>query len=125
MKKLIFIGLISVISFALLFTGCMAPVPTDCPEPDSSKITASSGTPGTGGMMIGGAAGAVEPGATVTVTDGNGNTATTTADENGSFVLTELDLPEDFDHTIGNTLSVTQKSEDCNESPAVSVPITL
>ena len=124
MKKLILVGLVLIISLALLFTGCTAPPPADCPEPDSSKITASSGTPGTGGMMIGGAAGAVEPGATVTVTDGNGNTATTTADENGSFVLTELDLPEDFDHTIGNTLSVTQKSEDCNESPAVSVPIT-
>ena len=121
MKKLILISLVVVISLALLFAGCFK---SDCPAPDGSKITASSGTPGTGGMMIGGAAGAVEPGATVTVTDGDGHTATTTADENGSFVLTELDLPEDFDHTIGNTLSVTQKSEGCNESPAVNVPIS-
>jgi hypothetical protein len=127
MKKLILVSLVLIISLALLLVGCTAPpvVPPDCPEPDSSKITASSGTPGTGGMMIGGAAGAVEPGATVTVTDGDGHTATTTADENGSFVLTELDLPEDFDHTIGNTLSVTQNSEGCNESPAVTVPISL
>ena len=36
----------------------------------------------------------------------------------------EADLPEDFDHTLGNNLSVTQNSEGCNESPAVSVPIT-
>jgi hypothetical protein len=121
MKKLFLIALVVVISLVLLFTGCFNP---DCPEPDSSKITASSGTTGTGGMMIGGAAGAVAPGATVTVTDGDGHIATTTADENGSFVLTELDLPEDFDHTVGNTLSVTQKSEGCNESPAVNVPIS-
>jgi len=124
MKKLILISSVVVISLTLLFTGCTAPPPVDCPEPDASKITASSGTPGTGGMMIGGAEGAVEPGATVTVTDGEGHTATTTADENGSFVLTELDLPEDFDHTIGNNLSVTQKSEGCNESAAVNVPIS-
>ena len=121
MKKFILIGLVLIISLALLFTGCFQ---SDCPAPDSSKITASSGTPGTGGMMIGGAAGAVAPGATVTITDGDGHTATTTADANGSFVLTELDLPEDFDHTIGNTLSVTQKSEGCSESPAVNVPIS-
>ena len=124
MKKFILIGSVVVIFLALLFAGCTAPPPADCPEPDASKITASRGTAGTGGMMIGGAEGAVEPGATVTVTDGEGHTATTTADENGSFVLTELDLPEDFDHTIGNNLSVTQKSEDCNESPAVNVPIS-
>ena len=124
MKKLILISLVVVISLTLLFAGCTAPPPADCPEPDASKITASRGTIGTGGMMIGGAEGAVQPGATVTVTDGDGHTATTTADENGSFALTEADLPEDFDHTIGNNLSVTQNSEDCNESPAVSVPIS-
>lgn len=121
MKKFILISLVLIISLAFLFTGCFQ---SDCPAPDSSKITASSGTPGTGGMMIGGAAGAVAPGATVTITDGDGHTATTTADANGSFVLTELDLPEDFDHTIGNTLSMTQKSDGCNESPAVNVPIS-
>jgi len=120
MKKLILISSVIIISLALLFTGCFPP---DCPEPDASKITASRGTTGTGGMMIGGAEGAVEPGATVTVTDGDGLTATTTADENGSFTLTELDLPEGFDHTLGNNLSVTQKSEGCNESPAVDVEI--
>ena len=75
-------------------------------------------------MIISGAPGAVEPGATVTITDGEGNSVTTTADENGGFTLLEGDLPMDFDHTLGNNLSVTQNSEDCNESPAVSVPIT-
>ena len=124
MKKFIFISLIIVISFAFLFTGCPAPPPADCPEPDATKITASRGTGATGGMIISGAPGAVEPGATVTVTDGEGNSATTTADANGGFTLLEGDLPMDFDHTLENNLSVTQKSEDCNESPSVSVPIT-
>ena len=126
MKRLIFVGLVIAFIFIVLLLGCTAPpvVPPDCPEPDASKITASSGTPGTGGMMIGGAEGAVEPGSTVTITDGDGHTATATADENGSFVLTELDLPEDFDHTVGNNLSVTQNSEGCTESTAVNVPIS-
>ena len=124
MKKFILIGSVVIISLALLFTGCTAPPPADCPEPDATKITASRGTGATGGMIISGAPGAVEPGATVTVRDGDGNTATTTADENGGFTLLEGDLPMDFDHTLGNNLSVTQNSEGCNESPAVSVPIT-
>ena len=120
MRKLILISSIVVIALALLFAGCYPP---DCPEPDAKKITASCGTPGTGGMMIGGAAGAVEPGATVTVTDEDGNTAETTADADGGFSLTEADLPVDFDHTIGHTVKVTQDTEGCEESPAVSVPI--
>ena len=65
------------------------------------------------------------PEATITVTNKDGNTATTTADENESFTLLETDLPMDFDHTLGNTLSVTQKSEGCNESPAVDVEIVF
>ncbi|MBA7587484.1 hypothetical protein ES708_29514 [subsurface metagenome] len=120
MRKLILISSVVVITLALLFAGCYPP---DCPEPDAKKITASRGTVATGGMMIGGAAGAVEPGATVTVTDEDGNTATTTADANGGFSLTEADLPSDFDHTIGHKIKVTQDSEGCEESPAVSVPI--
>lgn len=120
MKKLILISSVVVISFVLLFAGCYPP---DCPEPDAKKITASRGTMATGGMMIGGAAGAVEPGATVTVTDEDGNTATTTADENGGFSLTEGDLPMDFDHTLGHTIKVTQDTEGCEESPAATVTI--
>jgi hypothetical protein len=126
MKKLILISLALIISLTLLFVGCTVPpvVPPDCPEPDASKITASRGTIATGGMVITGAAGAVEPGATVKITDGQGKSVTTTADENGGFTLMEADLPEDFDHTIGNNLNVTQNSEGCNESAAVSVPIS-
>ena len=120
MRKFILINSIVIIILALLFAGCYPP---DCPEPDAKKITASRGTTATGGMMIGGSAGAVEPGATVTVTDEDGNTATTTADENGGFILTEADLPDGFDHTIGHTVKVTQDTEGCEESPAVSVPI--
>ena len=120
LKKLILISSVVVISLALLFTGCFK---SDCPAPDGSKITAHRGTIGTGGMVISGTAGAVAPGATVTVTDKDGNTATTTADENGGFTLLEADLPMDFDHTLENNISVTQKSEGCNESPAVDVEI--
>jgi len=120
MKKLILISSVIIISFTLLFTGCFDP---DCPAPDGSKITVHRGTTATGGMIINGTEGAVAPGATVTVTDEDGNTATTTADENGSFRLMEADLPMDFDHTLENNISVTQKSEGCNESPAVDVEI--
>ena len=120
MKKLILINLIIIISLALLFTGCFKP---DCPAPDGSKITVHRGTTATGGMIIHGAEGAVAPGATVTITDKDGNTVTTTADANGSFTLLEADLPMDFDHTLENNISVTQKSEGCNESPAVDVEI--
>ena len=121
MKKLIIISTIIIISLALLFIGCFDK--PFCPTPDTSKITASRGTIGAGGMVISGAAGAVEPGATVMVADKDGNTATTTADENGGFVLMEAVLPEDFDHTLGNTLEVTQKSEVCRESTEAEITI--
>ncbi len=123
MKKLISISLMLILFLILLFAGCAGPPLPDCPVPDASKITASRGTIGTGGMIIQGAEGAVQPGATVTITDTNGKTVTTTADENGSFTLLEADLPEDFDHTIGNTLSITQKLEGCNESSDAEVTI--
>jgi len=123
MKKLILISSVIIISLALLFTGCSEAFKTFCPNPDASKITASRGTIGTGGMVISGAVGAVGPGATVKVTDKDGHTATTTADENGGFTLIEADLLEDFDHTLGNTLEVTQESEDCRESGETEVKI--
>jgi len=121
MKKLLFISAVLIISIAFLFTGCFDE--PFCPNPDASKITASRGTIGTGGMVISGAAGAVEPGATVKVTDKDGHTATTTADENGGFTLMEADFPEDFDHTLGNTIEVTQESEGCRESGEAEVTI--
>jgi len=65
-------------------------------SPDGSKITAHRGTTAIEGMIIHGAEGAVAPGATVTVTDKDRNTITTTADENGSFILLEADLPMDL-----------------------------
>jgi len=76
-----------------------------------------------GGMIISGEAGAVQPGATVTITDSEGHTVTTTADENEGFTLVEADLPIDFDHSLGNELSITQESEGCTESDAVDVGI--
>ncbi len=74
-------------------------------------------------MIISGGVGAVQPGATVTITDSEGHTVTTTADENGGFTLVEADFPQDFDHTLGNELSITQQSEGCTESDAVDVEI--
>jgi len=121
MKKLITISTIIIFSLTLLFTGCFDK--PFCPNPDASKITANRGTIGTGGMVISGTAGAVESGATVKVTDKDGHTATIIADENGGFILTELGLPEDFDHTLGNILEVTQESEDCRESGEAEVTI--
>ena len=123
MKKLILISAVLIISLALLFSGCYDAFKTFCPNPDASKITASRGTIGTGGMVISGAAGAVGTGATVKVTDKYGHTTTTTADENGGFTLMEADLPQDFDHTLGNIIEVTQESEDCRESGEAEVTI--
>ena len=126
MKRIIFVGLVIAFIFIVLLLGCTAPpvVPPTCSEPDGTKITASRGTIGTGGMVITGAAGAVEPGATVKITDGQGKSVTTTANENGGFVLMEADLPDGFDHTVGNNLDVTQDSEGCSESNPVTVPIS-
>ncbi len=88
--------------FAVLFASTSATA-----QVDVSKITASRGTVATGGMIISGTAGAVGAGAKVTVTDKDGKTATTTAERDGSFVIKEINLPEGFDHTIGNVLTVT------------------
>ena len=49
------------------------------------------------------------------IVDKNGNIVTTIADENGSFILIETDLPDDFDHTLGNIIEVTQESKGCRE----------
>ena len=35
----------------------------------------------------------------------------------------KADLPEDFDHALGNTLEVTRKSEACRESTEAEVTI--
>jgi hypothetical protein len=66
-------------------------------------------------MVIVGDAGIVEPGAAVMIVDKNGNIVTTIADENGGFILIETDLPDDFDHTLGNIIEVTQESRGCRE----------
>ena len=50
---------------------------------------------------------------------------TTTADQDGGFTLVEADLPEGFDHTLGNNLSITQGAEGCTESDAVEVAIGI
>jgi hypothetical protein len=115
--------ILMLLCFSIMVLSCTPPVEEKCPPPDASKITVSRGTIATGGMVISGGAGAVQPGATVTITDSQGHTVTTTADPNGGFTLVEADLPEDFDHTLGNELSITQKSEGCTESDAVEVAI--
>jgi hypothetical protein len=35
----------------------------------------------------------------------------------------KADLPEDFDHALGNTLEVTRESETCRESTEAEVTI--
>ena len=109
--------------FSAMLLCCTPPVEEKCPPPNASKITVSRGTIGTSGMIISGGAGAVQPGATVTITDAEGHTVTTTADQDGGFTLVEADLPEDFDHTLGNNLSITQEVDGCTESDAVEVAI--
>ena len=115
--------LLLILIVSMIVMSCAPPVEEKCPIPDGSKITVSRGTAATGGMIINGAPGAVQPGATVTITDEGGRSVTTTADQNGAFTLMEADLPMDFDHTLGNELSVTQNSEGCTQSDAVDVPI--
>ncbi|MEA1940091.1 MAG: hypothetical protein U9N03_05455 [Candidatus Caldatribacteriota bacterium] len=122
MKKLILICF-TYISLAFLFTGCFDAFNPFCPTEDASKITASIGITGTGGMVINGTAGAVEPGATVMIVDEYENKVTTIADENGGFTLIEADLPEGFDHTLGHVLEVTQESEGCREGTEAEIII--
>lgn len=80
---------------------------------DCSKIVASRGTAATGGMIIAGRAGSVPPNAQVTITDKNGNTAIVTAGADGSFRATEADLPDGFDHTVGNQITITAGGKSC------------
>lgn len=115
--------LLMLLCFSAILLSCTPPVEEKCPPPDASKITVSRGTIGTGGMIISGGAGAVQPGATVTITDAEGHAVTAEADQDGGFTLLEADLPEDFDHTLGNNLSITQEAEGCTESDAVEVAI--
>lgn len=118
--------LLPLIFIAFFLLSCQEPpVEEKCPVPDASKITVSRGTVATGGMIISGDADSVLPGATVTITDSEGNSVTATADQEGGFSVVEADLPEDFDHTLGNELSVTQTAEGCTESDAVDVEIGL
>ena len=123
--KLVKIPLIFLITFQfIVLLSCQAPpVEEKCPTPDVTKITVSRGTIATGGMIITGAAGSVLPGAEVKITDSEGHSVTITADQNGGFVLVEADLPEEFDHTLGNQISIKQKADGCTESDAANVPI--
>ena len=120
----ILIFLLLLLVSAILMS-CTLPVEEKCPPPDSSKITVSRGTVATGGMIISGGAGTAQPGANITITDSEGHAVTATADQNGGFTLVEAELPKDFDHTLGNNLSVTQNADGCTESDSVEVPIGL
>ena len=77
------------------------------------KIKAWRGTAATGGMIIRGGAGSVPPGSKVTITDSKGNTVTTTANDDGSFTVTEAMLPDSFDHTIGGALTIGAGGQTC------------
>lgn len=80
---------------------------------DCEKLHAWRGTAATGGMIIHGEAGSVPAGSKVTITDGKGNTVTTTANDDGSFTVKESELPDGFDHTIGNGLTVSVGKSNC------------
>ncbi|MDH7444342.1 Ig-like domain-containing protein [Aquimarina sp. 2201CG14-23] len=82
-----------------------------CAKPDVEKIKASISM-AAGGLTISGAAGAVEPGATVTITDAAGVSTTVTANKDGSFFA-----PFGQSNAgLGDTLSITQKTNKCAES---------
>ena len=80
---------------------------------DCSKIVASRGTGATGGMIIAGRPGSVPPNSPVTITDANGKSVTVTAGADGSFRAVEADLPDGFDHTVGNKLTVSAGGKSC------------
>ncbi|HVZ41158.1 MAG TPA: hypothetical protein VHI13_17900 [Candidatus Kapabacteria bacterium] len=103
------LALLAIIA-ATLFT---ATATAQVSQPDCDKITASRGTVATGGMIISGSAGSVPGGSTVTITDKNGKTVTVKANADGSFVIKEIDLPDGFDHTIGDTLTVSVGETRC------------
>ena len=77
--------------------------------PDKSKIKFYRGTVPQGGLYVVGLPGAVEPEASVIVRDEIGNAALAIAEFDGSFRLTEFDLPVGFDHSLGGRIEVTQK----------------
>ena len=74
---------------------------------DASKVKCVWGTVSSGGSVIGGTAGATDPGATVTVTYGD-ETWETTADEDGAFARALL-VPRNA------TVKVKVQAEGCTE----------
>jgi len=103
------------LSFFILFIACEEKME----KPDAKRIKATSSI-GTGGLVVSGLKEAVEPGATVTITDENGKIKTVTAEDDGSFFTP---FPHS-DSGVGKKLTVTQKTNDKNESKGVKVTIT-
>lgn len=74
---------------------------------DASKVKCVYGTLSSGGSIVGGSAGATDPGATVTVTYGE-DTWETTADDDGAFAKA-IQVPRNA------TVKVCVKIEGCTE----------
>lgn len=77
---------------------------------DPDKVSAQVGPISSGGDMVVGEAGATDPGATVTVTDADGNSVERTANDDGSFAVPISAL----DYKRGECVTVTVKNGDCD-----------
>ncbi|WP_298544269.1 hypothetical protein [uncultured Aquimarina sp.] len=89
-----------------------------CPKPDAENLKATI-TIAAGGLAISGSAGSVKPGATVTITDAVGISTTVRANNDGSFFA-----PFGQSNAgIGDSLSITQKTNNCAESDATNITI--
>ena len=77
---------------------------------DPDKVSAQIGPISSGVDMVVGEPGATDPGATVTVTDADGNSVERTANDDGSFAVPISAL----DYKRGECVTVTVKNGDCD-----------
>ena len=119
MKKLT--GLLMVIFvFALALLACESDESQEkCKTKlDSSKVFVDLGTIASGGDLVCGEKGATDPGATVTVTDSEGNSVDRTAGDDGHFCVPIAAL----NYKRGDTVTVTAKVDDC-EPTSITIRI--
>ncbi|MHA7058110.1 Ig-like domain-containing protein [Aquimarina sp. M1] len=105
-KKIIRLVIVFAISFHSVSCG-----KEKCAKPDIKMVKATI-TIAVGGLAVSGTAGSVKPGATVTITDEAEISTTVTANNDGSFFA-----PFGRSNAgVGDSLFVTQKISNCNES---------
>lgn len=76
---------------------------------DPDKVSVQLGTISTGGDLVIGEAGATDPGATVTITDAEGNSVERTANDEGGFAVPIAALH----YKRGTCVTLTVKVDDC------------